>query len=153
MWTFDNPPRAQWKERYGFEPTDAWLDHLRLSSVRIVDGPGGGTAAFVSPDGLLLTNQHVAAGQLQKSSTAGHDLVRDGFFARTRADELKCPDLEALVLVSYENVTARVQCGRQARRQRRRCGRGAPRGHRGDRSGVGQFGRLAIHCRHALQRR
>ena len=44
MWTFDNPPRAQWKERYGFEPTDAWLDHLRLSSVRIVDGPGGGTA-------------------------------------------------------------------------------------------------------------
>jgi hypothetical protein len=109
MWTFDNPPRAQWKERYGFEPTDAWLDHLRLSSVRIVDGPSGGTAAFVSPDGLLLTNQHVAAGQLQKSSTAGHDLVRDGFFARTRAEELKCPDLEALVLVSYENVTERVQ--------------------------------------------
>ncbi len=108
MWTFDNPPRAQWKERYGFEPTDAWLDHLRMSSVRIVDGPGGGTAAFVSPDGLLLTNQHVAAGQLQKSSTAGHDLVRDGFFARTRADELKCPDLEALVLVSYEDVTHRV---------------------------------------------
>ena len=108
MWTFDNPPRAQWKERYGFEPADAWLDHLRLSSVRIVDGPGGGTGAFVSRDGLLLTNQHVAAGQLQKSSTAGHDLVRDGFFARTRADELKCPDLEALVLVSYEDVTERV---------------------------------------------
>ena len=62
----------------------------------------------MSPDGLLLTNQHVAAGQLQKSSTAGHDLVRDGFFARTRADELKCPDLEALVLVSYEDVTERV---------------------------------------------
>jgi hypothetical protein len=109
MWTFDNPPRAQWKERYGFEPTDAWLDHLRLSSVRIVDGPSGGTGAFVSADGLLLTNQHVTAGQLQKSSTAGRDLVRDGFFARTRADELKCPDLEALVLVSYEDVTDRVQ--------------------------------------------
>jgi hypothetical protein len=109
MWTFDNPPRAQWKERYGFEPTDAWIDHLRLSSVQIADGPGGGTGAFVSPDGLLLTNQHVAAGQLQKSSTAAHDLVRDGFFARTRAEELKCPDLEALVLVSYENVTERVQ--------------------------------------------
>ncbi len=114
MWTFDNPPRAQWKERYGFEPTDAWLDHLRMSSVRIVDGPGGGTAAFVSPDGLLLTNQHVAAGQLQKSSTAGHDLVRDGFFARTRADELKCPDLEALVLVSYEDVTHRVHAAVKA---------------------------------------
>ncbi len=59
--------------------------------------------------GSLLTNQHVAAGQLQKLSTAGRDLVRDGFFARTRADELKCPDLEALVLVSYEDVTDRVQ--------------------------------------------
>jgi hypothetical protein len=76
MWTFDNPPRAQWKQRYGFEPTDAWIDHLRLSSVRVVDGLGGGTASFVSRDGLLLTNQHVAAGQLQKSSTAGRDLVR-----------------------------------------------------------------------------
>jgi hypothetical protein len=109
MWTFDNPPRAQWKERYGFEPTDAWLDHLRLSSVRIVEGQSGGTGAFVSADGLLLTNQHVASGQLQKLSTEGRDLVRDGFLARDRTEELRCPDLEALVLVSYENVTGRIQ--------------------------------------------
>lgn len=110
MWTFDNPPRKFWKERYGFEPTDAWLDHLRLSSVRLIDGgAGGGSAAFVSGNGLVLTNQHVAAGQLQKLSTAARDLVRDGFHAPTHADELKCPDLEANVLVSYENVTTRVQ--------------------------------------------
>jgi hypothetical protein len=110
MWTFDNPPRRFWKERYGFEPTDAWLDHLRLSSVRLIDGgAGGGSAAFVSGNGLVLTNQHVAAGQLQKLSTATRDLVRDGFHARTHAEELKCPDLEANVLVSYEDVTRRVQ--------------------------------------------
>ena len=86
MWTFDNAPRKLWKERYGFEPTDAWLDHLRLSSVRLIDGGGGGgSASFVSANGLVLTNQHVAGGQLQKLSTAARDLVRDGFYARTRA--------------------------------------------------------------------
>ena len=106
MWTFDSPPRALWKDRYGFEPSEAWLDHLRLSSVRLNDG---GSASFVSSDGLVLTNQHVAAGQLQKSSTAARNLVRDGFSAPTPADELRCPDLEANVLVSYENVTERVQ--------------------------------------------
>jgi hypothetical protein len=109
MWTFDNPPRPLWKARYGFEPSDAWLDHLRLSSVKLIEGTTGGSASFVSPDGLVLTNQHVAAGQLQKLSTAGRDLVRDGFYARTRAEELKCPDLEATVLVSYENVTDAVR--------------------------------------------
>ncbi len=108
MWTFDNPPRAAWKERYGFEPEAAWLDHLRLSVVRLVEPATSGTASFVSPDGLILTNQHVAAGVVQKLSTASRDFVRSGFYARTRAEELKCPDLTADVLVSHENVTARV---------------------------------------------
>jgi hypothetical protein len=77
--------------------------------VRLNEGTGGGSAAFVSPDGLVLTNQHVAAGQLQKLSTADRDLVRDGFHARSRAEELRCADLEAYVLMSYQDVTARVQ--------------------------------------------
>jgi hypothetical protein len=111
MWTFDNPPLTLLKERYGFQPTDAWLEHLRLSSVRLNDA---GSAVFVSPDGLVVTNQHVASGQLQKMSTAERDLVRDGFYARTRSEELKCPDLEANVLVSYENVTNRVQAAVKA---------------------------------------
>lgn len=108
MWTFDNPPRRIWKDRYDFDPSGGWLDHLRLSSVRIVEGTGGGSAAFVSSDGLLVTNQHVADGQLQKLSTRERDLVWSGFYAPTRGEELKCPDLEADVLVSYEDVTARV---------------------------------------------
>jgi len=106
MWTFDNPPRKQWKERYNFEPTGAWLEHLRLASVRLNDG---GSGSFVSPDGLMVTNQHVASGQLQKVSTKEKDYTREGFYARTNDEELKCPDLECNVLVSYEDLTARVQ--------------------------------------------
>jgi hypothetical protein len=106
MWTFDNPPRKQLKEKYGFEPTQEWLDHVRLSSVRFMDG---GSGAFVSPDGLVLTNHHVARGQLQKMSSREKDYVADGFFARTTKDEVKCADLELNVLISMENVTVRVQ--------------------------------------------
>src|SRR5579862_3059360 len=66
MWTFDNPPLALLKERYGFTPTSEWLNHLRMSTVRINDG---GTGSFVSATGLVLTNHHVALGQLEKMST------------------------------------------------------------------------------------
>ncbi|HYP25411.1 MAG TPA: S46 family peptidase [Blastocatellia bacterium] len=106
MWTFDNPPRKQWKERYNFEPSDQWLEHVRLASPRLNDG---GSGAFVSPEGLVVTNQHVASGQLGKLSTPERDLAKNGFYARTRAEELRCPDLEINVLVSYEDVSERVQ--------------------------------------------
>ena len=106
MWTFDNPPLKQLAEKYNFHPTQEWLDHLRLSSVRLNDG---GSGSFVSPDGLLLTNHHVARFQLQKNSTADHDYVRDGFYAPTQDQEMKSPDLEINVLVGIADVTARVQ--------------------------------------------
>ena len=106
MWTFDNPPLEQLKARYGFAPTQAWLDHLRLASVRFNDG---GSGSFVSPDGLVLTNHHVARGQLQKVSTAKTNYAADGFLATSEAEEIKCPDLEINQLVSMENVTSRVQ--------------------------------------------
>lgn len=105
MWTFDNPPVKQLKERYGFTPTQEWLDHIRLSSVRFNDG---GSGSFVSANGLALTNHHVAFGQLQKLSTPEKNYAKDGFYAKTRGEELKCPDLELNVLVSMENVTKRV---------------------------------------------
>jgi len=106
MWTFDNPPLKLLKERYGFEPTRAWLDHVRLASARFNDG---GSGSFVSPHGLVLTNHHVALGQLQKVSSPTKDYVTDGFYARTEVEELKCPDLEINVLVNMEDVTARVR--------------------------------------------
>jgi hypothetical protein len=106
MWTFDNPPLKQLKDRYGFQTTREWLDHLRLSSARFNDG---GSGSFVSPHGLVLTNHHVALGQLQKVSSPAKDYAKDGFYARTEAEELKCPDLEINVLVGMEDVTARVR--------------------------------------------
>ncbi|MFZ5804239.1 MAG: S46 family peptidase [Acidobacteriota bacterium] len=105
MWTFDNPPVKQLQQKYNFTPTQEWLDHLRLSSVRFNDG---GSGSFVSATGLVLTNHHVALGQLQKVSSPQKDYVADGFLARTPEEELKCPDLELNVLVSMENVTDRV---------------------------------------------
>jgi len=105
MWTFDNPPVDRLKERYDFTPTAEWLDHVRLASVRVGDG---GSGSFVSPEGLVLTNFHVAHGQLQKLSTEQTNLVTDGFKALARSDEKPCPDLEIHVLVSYEDMTARV---------------------------------------------
>lgn len=105
MWTLDNPPLKQLKEKYGFEPTPQWLEHIRLSSVRVGDG---GSGSFISPNGLVLTNHHVGRGQLQKMSTAEKDYVKDGFYAATLAEEIACPDLELNVLISMENVTAQV---------------------------------------------
>src|SRR5271170_6935635 len=105
MWTFDNPPTKLIQQKYGFTVTKQWLDHVRLSCVRLNDG---GSGSFISADGLLLTNHHVARGQLQKSSTAEHNYVHDGFYAATYDQEIKSPDLEVNVLQSTEDVTARV---------------------------------------------
>ncbi len=105
MWTFDNPPVKQLEKRYHFTPTQQWLDHVRLSCVRLNDG---GSGSFVSAHGLLLTNHHVARGQLQKNSTAERDYVKNGFYAPTPDQEMKSPDLEVNVLISMENVTQAV---------------------------------------------
>jgi hypothetical protein len=106
MWTFDNPPTQLIQQKYHYTLTKQWLDHVRLASARLNDG---GSGSFVSPNGLLLTNHHVARGQLQKNSTPEHNYVRDGFYARTPEEEMKSPDLEVDVLMSTEDVTPRVQ--------------------------------------------
>ena len=105
MWTFDNPPVDHLREEYGFEPTDEWLEHVRLSSVRLNDG---GSGSFVSPRGLVMTNHHVALNQVQNLSSADADYVAQGFYAPGLSDELKAPDLEINVLVSMVDVTERV---------------------------------------------
>ena len=104
MWTFDNPPLKHWKERYSFEPSKEWLEKVRLASPKI----GGGSGAFVSPNGLVATNHHVAAGIISKLSTKERDLTKLGFYAKTQAEELKAQDAEITVLLSYEDVTGRV---------------------------------------------
>jgi hypothetical protein len=105
MWTFDNPPTPLLREKFGFTPTPEWLDKLRLASVRFNDG---GSGAFVSADGLMITNHHVGLGCIQNVSTAEHDYVKDGFYAPTRDREAACPGYEVNVLMKIDDVTERI---------------------------------------------
>ena len=105
MWLYSAPPRAAIKAKYGFDLTDAWLEHLMKSSVRF---NSGGSGSFVSGDGLVITNHHVGADALQKVGTKEKDYLRDGFYAQTAAGEVKAVDLELNVLQSIEDVTLRV---------------------------------------------
>jgi hypothetical protein len=104
FWPYNAVPKAAIKQAYGVEVTDEWLKHVQLASVRF----GGASGSFVSADGLVLTNHHVGRGAIQQLSTPDRDLVKSGFHARTRADELKVPSMELNVLQSLEDVTARV---------------------------------------------
>src|SRR5438132_7494915 len=105
MWLFNAPPLKQLKEKYQFEPTPQWLEHLQKASVRF---NSGGSGSFVSANGLCITNHHVGADALQKASSDEHNYLRDGFYARTQSEEIKCADLELNVLMSIEDVTTRV---------------------------------------------
>ncbi|HEV2965922.1 MAG TPA: S46 family peptidase [Chthoniobacterales bacterium] len=105
MWLYNAPPLKQLKEKYHFEPTKQWLDHLQKASVRF---NSGGSGSFVSATALVITNHHIGADALQKFSDEQHNYLRDGFYAKTRAEEKKCVDLELNVLMSIEDVTARV---------------------------------------------
>ncbi len=111
MWLYNASPKDKIKAKYGFELTQEWLDHVRLSSVRFNNG---GSGSFVSADGLTFTNHHVGAGCVQQLSTAGRDYIKTGFYAKTQADEAKCPNLELNQLVGIEDVTDKVNAGVKA---------------------------------------
>jgi hypothetical protein len=104
MWLYNLPPRQLLHEKYGFELTDYWLENLQLASVHF----GGGSGEFVSEEGLVLSNHHVGSRAVQRLSTPEHNYLRDGFYARTRAEEKPCAGLELRVLMNIEDVTVRV---------------------------------------------
>ena len=102
MWLPNALPLDRLKS-FAFSPSQSWIENLQLASVHI-----GASGSFVSPDGLILTNHHVALRGLHNISTPTHNYVADGFFAKSRADEVKLPGQEVSVLLSIEDVTARV---------------------------------------------
>ena len=106
MWLYNAFPKERVQAQYGFLPTQAWLDHVRLSSVRFNNG---GSGSFVSADGLAFTNHHVGADCIQKLGKQSADYMTTGFYAKTRAEEAKCPDLELNVLVGIDDVTGKVK--------------------------------------------
>jgi len=105
MWTFDNFPSEQVGRKYGFSPDQRWLDHIRLSSVRLA---GGCSGSIVSENGLVMTNHHCARSCIQQLSTPEKDLVSGGFLAATADLELQCPEIEINQLVEIADVTGRI---------------------------------------------
>ena len=104
MWTFDAPPLDYWARRYNFHPSQAWLDHARLSAVRIP----GCSASFVSSDGLLMSNHHCARECVEQVTRQGEDLLTNGFVAASQAEERACEGFTVDQLVEITDVTAQV---------------------------------------------
>src|ERR1043166_3474286 len=104
-WPFNNVPRSEIKKKYGFEVTDEWLKKVQLASVRFNNG---GSGSFVSANGLVLTNYHIVEDFVGELSSAQKDYAKEGFVARTQADEMKIPNVELNELISIEDVTNRV---------------------------------------------
>lgn len=111
MWPFNNVPRAEIKRKYGFDVTDAWLKKVQMSAVRFNNG---GSGSFVSADGLVLTNYHIVEDFVHELSTPEKDYAKEGFVARSRAEEKKIPSLELNELISIEDVTDRVNAAVKA---------------------------------------
>ncbi len=105
MWTLTDLPRARLQQKYGFSPSEQWVRHAQLSSLRV---GGGCSASFVSPQGLMMTNHHCAMGCFEELSNPQRDLLKNGFLASDRGSELRCTTMELSQLLSVEDVTARI---------------------------------------------
>ncbi|MCL6098851.1 MAG: S46 family peptidase, partial [Bacteroidetes bacterium] len=111
MWTFDNVPVDRFEKEYRFRPTQEWLDDVRLSALQFMNGC---SAAFVSADGLIMTNHHCGRGWLHGLSPKGEDYLRDGFYAKTMSEEIKVPNAYVDQLIAIEDVTKEVLDAMQA---------------------------------------
>src|SRR5271154_6193457 len=104
MWTLDNFPSAKVQTAYGFTAGPQFLDHLRQASVRLP----GCSGSFISKTGLVMSNHHCARSCIQNISSPQNDYLETGFYAKTAADEPKCPGFEIVSLVGIKHVTSTV---------------------------------------------
>jgi hypothetical protein len=106
MWTFDYPPVDYFQKEYNFSPTQEWFDHVRKSALRFADYC---SASFVSADGLVMTNDHCGRESVNDVTKEGEDLLKNGFYAETLADERPVPGLYVDQLVLIKDVTDEIQ--------------------------------------------
>ena len=106
MWTFDYPPKAYFEKEYNFDPSDKWLDNVRMSALRFANYC---SASFVSADGLVMTNHHCGRESVAEVTKKGEDLFDNGFYAKTLADERPVPGLYVDQLVMIKDITSDIQ--------------------------------------------
>ena len=106
MWTFNAFPVKAVEKAHGFKADAKWLEHVQLSSVRLA---GGCSGSFISSEGLVMTNHHCAHSCIEQLSSAKKDYVASGFFAKTAADEVRCPEIEVNQLTDISDVTLRIK--------------------------------------------
>jgi hypothetical protein len=110
MWlpSFLSEVNAQKMQKMGSELTAKDIYNINSSSLKdaviALDG-GSCTGELVSPDGLFLTNHHCGYGEIQNHSSEGKNILRDGFWAKTRDDELSNPGKTVTFLIRVEDVT------------------------------------------------
>ncbi|MFU8822442.1 MAG: S46 family peptidase [Gammaproteobacteria bacterium] len=105
MWTIDNFPSARVAEKYDITIDETWLRAAQLATTRLENGC---TGSFASPDGLVLTNNHCVWDCVRNLSSDERNLSDDGFMARERSGELRCPGEQISVLMAMEDVTSDV---------------------------------------------
>ncbi len=128
MWTLDNLPTAKIQDEYGIELDSDWARNMQLSAVRIRSGRSGGSGSFVSENGLVLTNHHVASGAIHNVSSKDHDYIKNGFYAKKECCERKCPSLYIDQLQEMRDVTSEIDAmiaGVEGSAQRERARREA----------------------------
>jgi hypothetical protein len=119
MWTFENAPQEYFTRTYGFQADQAWFDGARLAALRIP----GCSAAFVSPNGLVVTNHHCVRGSVVRVTREGESLMEDGFYAPSLEEERPIPGFYVDQLLAAEDVSEEVlealdRSGSDAERER-----------------------------------